>query len=364
MKSSRFLLLSLALPIFQLSALAQENEWRAEEFKLDEQVLPAAQFTTDRVQMRFYCDVGSEDNRNLNLSITHEQPLSQSWVAAYENGLFDGRALVQNEAQVVGNGGSMATAEGSELLVSLNSKNYAFDRLVSGSDLSVEFYNVDETAPFQVNVSGANLGTALCPIATQCGHGSEDLCAIFATVEPPATQANALTATKNDEGEPQWFKSEYQTPFTSLPFHRTASIFDPDGGAEIHLSCLAEDGETLAINFLFAGQDPTYGPFDPEDPNPAEIVWQTGDSAGRWTQFRIYNAGFALGREGIVVDMINRATLEELMTTDRNIEVIARQGARQVAASFTPRGSRDAICAVMNGCAVPLGFSPACENRR
>ena len=63
-------------------------------------------------------------------------------------------------------------------------------------------------------------------------------------------------------------------------------------------------------------------------------------------------------------DLLTRATLEALMTTDQSITFVARQGTAQAVAEFSEAGSRDAICPVMNACDIPLGFSPACASRK
>ncbi len=346
-----------------VTARAQAPAWQVGRFDLGNQTTAAARLYGGAFQANFYCEPSADTPANLTLSITALGALDADWTQAHNAGHFDRRALVRADTQVVGDTSATARADGRQLRLGFDPKNYAFDRLVSGANLTLEFENGAGLAAFTLPMPGAGLGAALCPVAKSCGHDTTNLCAIFATVETATTAAIPLTPDKNEGGDPQWFTSEYQTPFTTLPFHRTASIFDPDRGVEMHLSCLSEQSEALAINFLFDRDHPDIQVFDTGSPDLAEIVWETAETAGRWTQFQVYDDGYALGREGIAVDMINRATLEELMTTDRHIEVIARQGPRQVAAQFTPRGSRNAICAVMNGCGVPLGFSPACRNR-
>ena len=164
----------------------------------------------------------------------------------------------------------------------------------------------------------------------------------------------------NAEGEPRWFKSEFQPPEAIFPYYRTASITDPETQTEMHLSCLAREGKTLAVHFMQTGQE--------AQPRLHQRRGRRADLGTKGLPGRVASmtpivegAGLEFG--AWTDTLITRATLETLMTTDDSIRVHANLGDHSLRAELSSAGSRDAICAVMKGCSIPLSMSPACTSR-
>ena len=325
---------------------------------------PGAGTRVGPLDFSFFCQPSTQSKGMLSLAIQPDSDLGGQWQETYGTGGFDGGVLVRAGDLVVGEASSQTVPQTGQVRLEFDPRNYDFSRLVSGQNLRFEFENSAGEAVFDLNVTGRGLGGALCPIATSCGLNVADVCSLFVAIDGGSTDASPLTDTVDSNGNPRWFKSEYKLATSTLPYESTASIFDPDSGTELHVSCLAEDGESLALSFLRRAQDGTPPLFTPGQDEQAELVWETGDLAGRWTQMNLIENGEGIAREGVSADLMTRATLEELMTTDQSISMAARYGDQEVQASFTPAGSRDAICAVMNSCGISLGFSPACANRR
>lgn len=365
------LVMGLWAPLGSL-AHAQDMIWAGSTYAGPDGGMPSAHMQVGPFAFDFFCESSHSDTAQpIFLSIATETQLNGRWLSAIETEGFDGRGLLRAGDLVVGDLPSQGMESGRQVLLTLTPSGYDLGRLLSEQDLSINFEDVLGLSTFDLSVPGQGIGQSLCPIVQACGHDPADLCSIFTVVEPASTDAIPLegSATRTTDGQPKWFKSEYQTSLASLPYFKTASIFDDTSGSELHISCLVEGGEALALNFV-AGPGASgpgeneEGPFAGQAGDSAELVWETGDKAGRWTQFIPFGDGYGMGREGIPADLLTRATLEALMTTDQSITFVARQGTAQAVAEFSEAGSRDAICPVMNACDIPLGFSPACASRK
>ena len=354
-----------ALLLLYSGVQAQETKWSSATYETPSGQVPSAQSHVDPFQIDFVCEPSQGSPPPLVLAVKAKTDSGQTWVQAFASDGFDVRVRLLSGNTVIGHTQTQSRHNMSQVVLNLTANGDDLDHLMIEQDLRLEFEDLAGLNVFDLTLPDRGLGAALCPILARCGHDTTNLCSIFTAIETASTQAIPLrdSLARDAEGKPQWFKSQYQAPLSTLPYHRTASIFDPHSGSELHVSCLAEDGQALALNFVAGPGGGNQAPFVGQDYEPAELVWEVGDKAGRWTQFIPFGDGYGMGREGIQADLLTRATLEVLMTTDQSIQVGARQGSAQVLAEFTPKGSRDAICPVMKGCGISLGFSPACTTR-
>lgn len=362
------------LPLIFLSmvfgARAQGQQWSPGVFEHTYTDAPPVKETSVQGQIGplrfdFFCQASDSNSKDLLLGITPIPNLGGRWRDYFQASEFDGRVLVWAGEDVVGDVESYSHAASNRVFLRFIPGGYELPRLVSGQNLRLEFEDSSGQNFMDLNLEGADLGPLLCPVVAACGRDVDQACGVFTAIRGANTSAVPLTETLNEAGEPRWFKSEFQKPTAALPYFRTASIFDSASSTELHISCLAEEGESLALNFIRRGREGVEPLFPgAEFDDVGEIVWETDEIAGRWTQMQVYPNGEGLVREGISSDLMMRVTLEELMTTDQDIAVSARLKDQEVTAQFTPAGSRDAICAVMIGCGVSLGFSPACASRQ
>lgn len=355
----------LALLATSTFAQAQEGpDWTPGTFALvpgDESVAqePSASSQIGPLSFDFFCHAFGGPSENLLLAITPNPELGGRWRETFTNGGFDGTVDLRAGNLRVGQVPSFTESASGRVFLRLAPGTYDLEALVSEQDLSLTFDSQNVSVDFGLRLGASGLGASLCPVVTACGRNVAAACGVHTAVQGATSDAVPLSDTLDGEGNPRWFKSEFQQPDASLPYYRTASVFDPDTGSQLHLSCLAREGQTLALTYLQRGEEPVL--FEESE---ADLVWSAGDQAGRWTGMSPTSDGQGLGVEGIGDGLILRATLETLMTTDRDIEVEARSGDQISRATFSSRGSRDAICSVITGCSISTSFSPACNRRQ
>lgn len=364
----------LALILFIPSILgAQEAEppvWSDARFRLVEDDPSIAPEPSARAQVGpfgfdFFCHAYGSSSENLQLAVTPAQGLAGKWRETFLSGGFDGTAQVSAGPLDVGQVSSFTESATGKVIMTFIPGQYDLTALISGEPLSFGFVRADgEDASFRLNVGGGNIGPILCPVVSACGRDVAEICAVFGAVDGVNTYAAPQSDTLDSDGNPRWFKSAFTKPEAAFPYYRTASVVDPEAGAELHLSCIAREGKTLAAHFIRKGTDT----FDPlfANSNPdykTTLEWKTGGEAGLIGPLTMIANGDVAQLEGIAAGLMTRAMLESFMTTDTSIQVRAHNGDQSVSAEFSSIGSRDAICHVMKGCSISMGLSPACNNR-
>ena len=319
---------------------------------------PSAGSQIGPLSFDFFCHSTDESSEQLLLAITPSPDLGGRWRETFLAGGFDGTVNLRAGSSRVGQLPSFTDSASGQVFLQLVPGAYDLEALVSEQDLRLTFDSPSASADFGLQLNASGIGASLCPVVAACGHNVASACGVHTAVQSATSDAIPLSASLDSEGNPRWFTSEFQQPDASLPYFRTASVFDPSTGAQLHLSCLAQDGQQLALTYL--QRDESSIVFEEDG---ADLVWSAGGQAGRWVGLSPSSDGRGLGREGIGDSLILRATLEALMTTDKDIEVEARSGDQMSRATFRSQGSRDAICPVMTGCSIPLSFSPACNRR-
>ena len=357
---------ALALICLAFAGLAYAQDegastWNASTFALveDDLIEPSAQASVGPFGFDFFCHAYGGSTENLMLAITPRSNLSGRWRETSLAGGFDGTVTINAGAQGVGQLESFQESATDRVMVTFPKDQYDLATLLSGERLTFGFEG-NGAAPFSLNVDGDNLAPPLCKALSQCSVGVSDICGAFMTIRGANTLARPLSDTLTSGGKPRWFKSEFQPSEAVFPYYRTATVVDPATNSELHLSCLAREGKTLAVHFLQRGEG---APFADGSAEVGDLAWETKGIAGRIANMRPIEQGTGLEFEAWTDGLITRATLETLMTTDDTIRIMSRLGDSLVSAEFTSAGSRDAICAVMKGCSLSLSMSPACTSR-
>ena len=361
---------SLGVPGVLSAQEAEAPVWNGARFQLVENDPDIAPEPSARAQVGpfgfdFFCHAYGSSSENLQLAVTPAPGLAGKWRETFLAGGFDGTAQVSAGPLNVGQVQSATESATGKVIMTFVPGQYDLTALISGEPLSFGFVRADgENTSFRLNVGGGNIGPTLCPVVSACGRDVSEICAVFGAVDGVNTYAAPQSDTLDSDGNPRWFKSAFTKPEAAFPYYRTASVVDPEAGAELHLSCIAREGKTLAVHLIRRAKDDV-APLV-TDANPAfatSVGWETGGEVGMMGPFGVIANGDVAQQEGVPAGLMTRAMLESFMTTDTSIKVQARHGEQSVFAEFSSTGSRDAICHVMKGCSISMGLSPACNNR-
>ena len=232
----------LAMLVSGSGAVAQDGpDWMPGTFALvpgDQSIAqePSANSQIGPLSFDFFCHAFGGPSENLLLAITPNPDLGGRWRETFTNGGFDGSVDLRAGDLRVGQVPSFTESASGRVFLRLTPGTYDLEALVSEQDLSLTFDSDNVPVDFGLRLGATGLGASLCPVVSACGRNVAAACGVHTAVQSATSDAIPLSDTLDGEGNPRWFKSEFQQPDASLPYYRTASVFDPNTGSQLHLS--------------------------------------------------------------------------------------------------------------------------------